>query len=634
MNDQRKRLLIGVVLMAGTVLVYGQLIHADFIPYDDQAYVTENSVVRGGLTWSGARWALSDIHTGYWHPLTWLSLMLDYELYGLHAGGYHVTNVIFHILNTILLFLVFSRLTGSPWRSGVVAALFALHPLHVESVAWVAERKDVLSGFFWMLAMCGYVRYVERPGVGRYFLVLVLFILGLMSKPMLVTLPFVLLLLDVWPLGRCRWGESEPGGGVSLARLIGEKVPLFVLAIGISVWTYLAARQIGAVADPQSLSMGVRIANASSSYILYIWKMIWPANLAVFYPYSELWPLWKLILSVLVIFLISAIAFRQARTYPYIIVGWLWYLGTLIPTIGIIQAGAQAMADRYTYIPMVGLFIIMTWGFSDLTRRWHNRRVSMAMLTLLVLSLMSIVTWHQTHYWQRGESLLYHALAVTKNNYIAHSGLGEIFLKQNRYREAVQQYQAALKAKPNYEKAWYGLGVAQQYLGNHREAISSFTQALSVEPRYAAAHYALADAFSTHGSHHEAFHHYRAALRYAPEEVELYNRLGNLSAHQGRWEEALHYYREGLRRQPDHAGFYNNIGMVLLRQDRAGDAEQSFRSAVRLRPEYAHAHFQLSCLLRSRGLSAQADRHFEAAVRINPDFSRAVCNVDRRSEAQ
>jgi protein O-mannosyl-transferase len=630
LTHPQQKWMVGLGLVIAILLAYGQLINADFIPYDDQSYVTENSIVQRGMTMSGIRWAFADIHTGYWHPLTWLSLMLDYDLYGLHAGGYHWTNVILHITTTLLLFLALTRLTGSLWRSGAVAALFALHPSHVESVAWIAERKDVLSACFWMLTMFGYAYYAERPGGYRYLLVLLPYGLGLLSKPMLVTLPFVLLLLDYWPLRRIpAFGVNDARRGPRFGRLLLEKVPLLILAAGSSAGTYLSARKAGALASLDALSLPERLANTLVSYTLYLGKLIWPADLAVFYPHPGTWPPGQIASSLLLILLLSILAVRWIYQFPYVLTGWLWFLGTLIPVIGIVQAGAQAMSDRYTYIPFIGLFIVAAWGLPDTLSRWRYRRIGISVISLLLLSLMSVGTWHQITYWQNGHSLFSHTLAATRDNYVGHSAMGAVFLKENRYEEAIQQYQRAVKIQPRYEPAWCGLGTALQKQGRDDEALSIFLHALTIDPGFAGAHYALGKAYTRSGRYDEAVFHFRTVLQFRPDEALIFSDLGTALTHAGKIEEALACYHEAVRLQPDHAGYHNNLGMALVQAERVEEAEEEFRSALRLEPGYANAHYRLSLLLRERGLTAEADRHHAEALRINPDYGEGV-RVRRR----
>ena len=408
--------------------------HFSFVNYDDPQYVTANYDVQAGLTFESIRWSFTATHANNWHPLTWLSHMLDCQIYGMNPGHHHMTNVLFHILNTLLLFFIFKRISESIWKSAFVAALFALHPLHVESIAWVAERKDVLSTFFWMLTLWSYAGYVERPRLDKYLLLILFYILGLMAKPMLVTLPFVLLLLDYWPLKRFHLKSSD-NENPEVQRtfyfgLILEKIPLFLLSAASGIVTYLVQKSSGAVSSLDAIPFHDRIANALVSYVVYIGKMIWPHNLAVLYPYPRSIALWKIVGAGLLITLITVLVLRLLRSKPYLAVGWLWYLGTLVPVIGIVQVGSQAMADRYTYVPLIGIFIMITWGISDWVSKRHYRRFGLFMVTAVILSLLMITSRLQVKYWSNSVMLFDHAIDVTGENSTAQLNLGEALAEQ------------------------------------------------------------------------------------------------------------------------------------------------------------------------------------------------------------
>jgi protein O-mannosyl-transferase len=466
---------IGIILAVMVLVVFWNVPSFSFINYDDTIYVTRNSHVLSGLGWGNVVWAFTTLEAGFWHPLTWLSLMLDYELYGLHAGGYHWTNVLLHIGNTLLLFWALARMTGAPWRSGIVAALFALHPLHVESVAWVAQRKDVLSTFFWMLTLVWYARYVERPVWWRYVMVLGAFILGLMSKPMLVTLPFVLLLLDYWPLNRLRMGGvfvAEKAGRFeerSLSYLLAEKIPLIVLSLLSIGLTFHAEKGVGAVVTFQMLSWDARIANAFISYITYIGKMFWPVNLAVFYPHPGTWPPWLIGFSVLVLALFTSLTLFSIKKHPFAVVGWFWYLATLVPMIGLVQIGAHALADRYTYVPLIGLFIVLAWAMPDgIKLQWRQYAAAVSFTILILLGYLSSL---QTGYWLNDLTLFRHAIDVTRDNYVAESIYGSALMEKGRTQEALRHFRRSLQIKPNYEPVYYNMASFYQKMGKYDEAI-------------------------------------------------------------------------------------------------------------------------------------------------------------------
>ena len=499
-----------------------------------------------------------------WHPLTWLSYMLDYELFRLNPAGYHIVNLLFHIANSLLLFLILHRMTKALWQSAFVAAVFAIHPLHVESVAWVAERKDVLSTFFWMLTMGSYVFYVQRRELKRYLLTLFFFALGLMAKPMLVTLPFVLLLLDYWPLRRLTIGKSsvnehtqsekslntrskkkERGRNTkkpehvnktekqtrqrpAIGHIILEKVPFFVLSLASSIVTYIAQQKSGAVGSLQSYPLSARIANAIVSYCGYIGKIVWPENLAVLYPYPGMLPTWQVIGAVLFLVITTSLIIRTAKRYPYLTTGWLWYLGTLVPVIGLVQVGVQAMADRYTYVPIIGVLIMVAWGVPELLKKWRHRNAALATLAVIILCIFSFVTWKQVQYWQNSITLFTHALDVTSNNYTAHGNLGHSLLTQGKIEEAIHHYSEALRICPNCYDENNNLGIALQEQGRVEEAISHYVEAIRLNPNYIKAYVNLGEALASQGKFTEAMALFSKALQIKPDSAEAHYNLGTM----------------------------------------------------------------------------------------------------------
>ena len=534
-------ILVCLFLVLATLTVYFQVRNHAFVNFDDDLYVSENSYVQDGLTLKSITWAFTATDTANWHPLTWLSHMMDYQLYGMDSGRHHLTNIFLHVANTLLLFFVLRRISGNLWPSGFVAVLFAVHPLHVESVAWVAERKDVLSTFFWMLTMWSYVRYVERPGVKRYLLIVFFFILGLMAKPMLVTLPFVFLLLDYWPLDRFQFGQSDIGRN-SLQRSIGlrlalEKIPFFVLAAASSSLTFIVQEIGGAVAPLGGFSVNLRIANALVSYVSYMGKMIWPQNLAVFYPHPVLLPWWKVAGAGLLLISISLFVIRVWRRRPYLVVGWLWYLGTLVPVIGLVQIGRQAMADRYTYIPLIGISIIIAWGVPELLVKWRYKEIGLAAIAAVVFSVLMAITYIQVRYWANSITLFEHALEVTFNNYVAHDNLGSALYRKGRLDEAVGHYTEALRINPDYLEPHNNLGAALFRKGKIDEAICYFTRALRIKPDIA----------------------------------ETHNNLGAALFQKGKIDEAIAHFQEALRIRPDYANAHNNLNSALAAKDRFDD---------------------------------------------------------------
>ncbi len=448
----RRALWISLCLVVVILAVYAQVVHHPFLDLDDPAYVTENPHVNNGFTLKNVLWAFTTIHSANWHPITWLSHMLDIQMYGRDPGGHHLTNVFFHILNTLLLLTVLHHMTGRLWPSSFVAALFALHPLHVESVAWVAERKDVLSTFFWMLTLWTYAIYAAKPGARRYLAVLLFFILGLMAKPMVVTLPFVLLLLDFWPLGRMDPHGGGAAGTVNAKVLFLEKIPLMFFSALSCVITFYSQQSSGAVSTLQAVPLTIRIVNALVSYAAYIGKMFWPTDLAVLYIYPDAFPLWQVSIACLVVGSLSVLSLVTVRSQPYFLVGWLWYLGTLVPVIGLVQVGLQTMACRYTYIPLIGLFIMVAFGYARLLSGSKKFRIVGAVLPVLVVVACSTLTWRQLQPWKSSVALFSHALDVTTDNYAAHANLGYALAEQGQMEEAISQYDAALRLNPDFDE--------------------------------------------------------------------------------------------------------------------------------------------------------------------------------------
>ncbi|MCG6917595.1 MAG: tetratricopeptide repeat protein [Deltaproteobacteria bacterium] len=589
----------------------------NFIRLDDDEYVTENSHVNTGLSWDNITWAFTSTHAANWHPVTWLSHMLDCELFGLNPKGHHLTSILFHLLNTLLLFLILQRMTGTLWRSGFVAGLFALHPLHVESVAWVAERKDVLSTFFMFLTLWSYIWYVERPGLYRYLLIILFFTLGLMAKPMLVTLPFVLLLLDYWPLERIQLcqsdlshpGQSQPAINHKKLRtralgLLLEKTPLFVLAAVSSLITFLVQRSGGAVGALEIYPFHIRIANALLSYLLYITKMIWPQNLAVLYPHpGQSLPMWQAAGAGLLLLVISIVVIRAGRRYPYLPVGWLWYLGTLVPVIGLVQVGSQAMADRYTYVALIGLFVIIAWGVTDLLGSWQYSKPALILAATSLLSVLMVCSFFQVSHWKNSLTLFEHTLRATSNNSQIHNNLANVLTQQGKIQEAISHYTKALEINPNYGEAHINLGAVLAYEGKLEEAIKHYSLALQLKPNSPELHNNLGVALCNRGDIPGAIDHYLAAVQLKPDYAEAYNNLGNALAQQDKLAEAEVYYSKALMIRADYPEAHNNLGVALARQGRLNEAIAHFSEAVRLKPDYMQARANLELALQEAGKS-------------------------------
>jgi protein O-mannosyl-transferase len=611
-SPNRSRILgISLGLFLITLLVYAPVYRFGFVNFDDPDYVTNNPHVRSGLTVDGAVWAVTSTEAANWFPATRLSHLLDVEIFDLRPGGHHLTNAFLHALATVFLFAFLYSATAAAWPSAFVAVVFALHPLHVESVAWIAERKDVLSALFWFLALWSYVRR-------HYWLTLLAFGLGLMSKPMVVTLPFLLFLLDKWPL-------RQP-----LRSALPLKISLLGLSAASATAAYLVQRSSGAVREVGQFPLGLRVENAVVSHAIYIVKMFWPARLAVFYPYPNELPLWQIALSALLLMGVSMVVLRERRSRPYLAVGWLWYLGTLVPVIGLVQVGAQARADRYTYLPMVGLSIMLAWGLPEILKR------KVAISGAIVASLACAVLCEgQIQYWRNSETLFRHALDVTSGNYLAHHNLGVALADEGRFPEAIKQYQAALQIEPNAANVQTDYGNALSKSGRIPEAITHYRAALRVLPDSPIIHNDLANALTaTPGSMPQAIAEYQTALHLKPDykearinlaqaqsnSAEMQYNMGVDLARSGKPEAAIPHFEEALRLKPDYVDAHNNLGVVLAAARRVQEAISHFEAALRIDPNSADAHVNLGIALSGiPGRKPEAIRHFEAALRIKPD---------------
>ena len=488
--------LVVLALISATLAVYWQVHSFDFINFDDNVYIPENPAVAGGLTWSGVVWAFASVDYFYWQPLTWISHMLDVQLFGLHAGWHHLVNVFLHIANSLLVFFVFRSMTGALWRSALVAALFALHPLRVESVAWVAERKDVLSCFWFLVALWAYVRYARQPSDSRYRWVLAAMLMGLMSKPMLVTVPFLFLLVDFWPLRRVAFAE---------------KVPMLFLAAVASVLTAIGTHRLGAMEWAAGIPMSARISNALVSYVRYLGKTIWPQNLAIFYPYPSATPLWKAAGAFLLLAAITAAVLWAARTHRFFAAGWLWFLIGLVPTIGLVQVGRQSMADRFSYIPLIGLFVAAVWGAEFF---WRNRRQAAAILSGLVLLSCGIASWDQTRTWRNSETVFSHALAVTRESSVANRHLGAALAARGDFRAAIPLFAEAVRLDPRYFVAHYDYGEALLATGDPEAAMAQFREAVRYRPNFGDAYYGIGKTLVVTGKPLDALEATRQALQF------------------------------------------------------------------------------------------------------------------------
>jgi tetratricopeptide (TPR) repeat protein len=609
------------------------VVNHEFVDFDDGAYIDRNTHVSRGLTWEGLRWSVTTFHMGNWHPLTWLSHMLDWELFGEASGAHHLVSVLLHAASAAALYVALLKMTGSTWPAAFVAALFALHPLRVESVAWAAERKDVLSTLFWMLTLLAYAAYVARPGAARYALVAGSFALGLLAKPMLVTLPCVLLLLDVWPLGRWRRGAAP--GEVGPGRLLLEKVPLFAMAALSSMLALVAQRSVGAVGSLDVLALAVRLQNAMVSYVAYLWKSLWPTGLAFYYPHPALTAgsggvsASAALASGLLLAAITLAAVIASRRRPYLGVGWFWYLGTLVPVIGLLQVGMQARADRYTYVPTVGLYLAVAWALAEWSERSPGARRLVSAGCALAVAACLVATWLQVGTWRDSRSVAEHALRVTENNFPAHNMLGVVEQRERDPAAALASYRRALEIKPDFTEGQLNLATLLGEQGRLDESAMLFELALRVNPVQAGlrAHNGLGALREKQGDFARAVAHLEQAVRLDPEFAEAHNNLGVVFEKTGRPDAARAEYERALELSPDYAVAHRNLGGMLKRQgDLAGAAGHLLR-AIELDPSMTDARFKLAAVHATQGRLADAARQFERVLEDDPELAEAHYNL-------
>jgi len=592
--------------------VFGQTIGYGFVNFDDHSYIYQNPVISKGLSLAGIRWAFTHIVVGNWHPLTTIVHMLDCQLYGLWAGGHHLTNVLLHAGCAVLLFLVLREMTGALLRSAFVAALFAIHPLRVESVAWVSELKDVLSGLFFMLTLWAYVRYARGPrSRGRIMMVMVWFALGLMSKPMLVTVPFVLLLLDFWPLDRLqRWSQ--------LPALLKEKAALFALTALSCVATVMAQQR--AIQQVKDSSLPVRLDNALVAYVVYLGKLIWPSHLVVLYPLIKGGPpVWQAIGGFVLLAGLTAATFLLRRRHPYFLVGWLWYLGMLVPVIGILQVGRQAYADRYTYLPEIGLCIAGVWAAADWAGRNWNRRMLLGAAGTVILAALAIAACVQTTMWRDSETLWTHALESNPENVVARITLGFYYYEAGRPDMAIAEYGAALRIDPTLVEGHTDLGNALLKEGRTDKAVSQYREAMRIDPGYADAHYNLANVLLKTGSTGEAIAEYLETVRLEPSNADAHGGLGNALFQAGRTQEAIAQYGEACKINPEDAIAHVDLGVALCQQGRVSDGIAEYREALRINPAIEEAHANLGVALFEQGHADEAMAEYRLALQIGPN---------------
>jgi len=573
-----------LLLVICTLGVYWQVIDHDFLNFDDGQYVTENAEVQSGLTLHGLQWAFTTTYTTNWHPLTWLSHMLDAELYGTNPAGHHATGLLFHLLNTVLLFLLLKRLTGAHWRSACVVMLFAIHPLHVESVAWVSERKDVMSTFFWMLTVWFYADFVENKKKGKYLLALLMFTLGLMSKPMLVTLPFVLLLLDYWPLNRIAFEDAQQRISelkITIKRLVVEKLPFFVLTIISALITV----SVGDVQTVQDFTIWGRIGNALISYVAYLSDMFWPHPLIIFRPHPGELPFWQALLALLLIAAITLFVIWQGKRHRFLPVGWFIYLGVLVPVIGLIQVGIQARADRYTYVPLIGVAIIVVWGIAYLSRNWKGRKRPLMAVGMLVTLVLMACTYKQVGTMKNSMTVFEHAVEYAPDAHYAHNNLALAYKNAGEFDQAIEHFSEAIRIKPDKYEAYNNRGVAYFNKKEYDKAVAD----------------------------------YQVVLRQLPDHVEAQNNLGNIFQIQGKLDQAIMYYQQALTVIPNHPEVNNNIGSAYFSKRDFAKAIEYFSRAVNSNPFYLAARTNLARVYGEMGDIEAAIKHFQLALELEPN---------------
>ncbi|MGA2678308.1 MAG: tetratricopeptide repeat protein [Sedimentisphaerales bacterium] len=621
LSSRERVIIIGLclLLIAGVVAVYAQTAGFGLVAYDDPFYVTVNPQVLGGLTWDGVKWAFTTMHAGNWFPLVWLSLMLDRTL-GAAAGGFHLVNIALHIANTILLFWVLKRYTKAVWASFFVSALFALHPLHVESVAWITERKDVLSMLFWLLTMLAYLRYVEIPTTKRYVIICAVFSLGLMSKSMLVTLPFVLVLMDYWPLKQL-WPE-EKSNSVTIGRLLFEKIPLLSLSVASCVMTVIAQKSWGAVAKISIVPFNQRVGNALVSYCDYILKTFWPVDLAVFYPHPiKSLAVWKVAVSlaVLVAITIVVILLRRRR---YLLVGWFWYVGTLVPVIGLVQVGGQALADRYTYVPLTGIFIMLAWAAGDFVAQRRFRQILAGVASSAIIGVLGAMTFVQVSYWRDTMSLFTHCAAVTPDNVIVRKYLGIGFAEKGDPESAVREFEAALRFEPNDTRTLYNIAGMQARQGRIDEAIEYYNRVLKLKPGDADTCVAIASIRAARGEFERAIDSYREGLKYNSGDAEMRSGLGLMLLQLNRVDEGITELEQSVKIKADSAA-YCNLGLAWAQKGRLNRAMECYAKSIQLNPDNANTRYNLGNAYFVQNMPEKAIAEYRAVIRAMPDFVRA-----------
>jgi tetratricopeptide (TPR) repeat protein len=581
--------LIVIFLIVASFIAYGRIFDNGFISLDDYQYIIENNHIKSGINPESIKWAFSAVACNNWHPLTWLSHMLDWSLFADHAGGHHLISLLLHIGSVFFLFFFLNRTTNNLWQSAFAAALFALHPLRVESVAWAAERKDVLSMCFGLASIYAYACYVESSKISLYFLCLILFTLGLMAKPMLVTLPFVLLLLDYWPLGRWKSALVKNRDHL-ISRLLWEKAPFIFLSIVSSIVTIWVQNKGGAVIPMEYLSFSTRAANAIISYVSYLGKTFSPVDLAVFYPYEYSFPFWQVLVSCFILIGVTVVVIYALKKLPFLFVGWFWYLETLIPVIGLVQVGKQAMADRYTYLPSIGITIMLVWGIPLLFPRANMRKKVLFPAGIAYLVILSVLTWQQCGYWKNGITLFSHALQATKNNYLAHNARGITYGELGQYQIAIEDFSKAIGLKPDYVDAYCNRGFAYDRSGQYQLAIEDFNKAIGLNHNYIEPYINRGNVYNNLSQYQLAIADYNEAIRLKPDYAEAYYDRGIAYNNLGQYQRAIKDYNKAITIKPDDSDNYNNRGVAYAKLSQYQSAIADFNNAIKLKKDYTDAY--------------------------------------------
>jgi protein O-mannosyl-transferase len=644
--DRHRAALLGILIFSIVLVAHFPAVFNDFINFDDPEYVYGNEHVVKGLTGSSIVWAFRSLKMGFWHPATWLSLMVDSQIFGARAFGFHLTNVVLHAANAVLVFALLCQLTRSQWRSALVAVLFGIHPLHVEPVAWIAERKELLAAFFGLAALIAYGRYAtkiaaeQRPPNSKlgYFSALGLFALSLMSKAMWITLPAMLLLIDWWPLKRISLfvGEGRTGNGLRAfvrSKVVWEKIPFAALAIGCGIVTFVAQQQMNAVRGANQISFSGRAANAIHSSAIYLQQMVWPSGLTIFYPLPNIVPFWAVVVSGLLVFVVSFFAIKFAARVPSLLFGWFWYLITLLPVIGLVQVGIQAHADRYAYVPLIGIFVALVWLIPQ-NGIWADLRPGVVTIFCVLLAVSFVLTRHQLGFWKNSEVLFRHALAVDQNNELAHNNLAAALASHGRFQEAATHLRRAVALKPKDAKARANLGITLVNLGNMREAIPQLQQALVLNPSNSLAYENLGFAFLNRGDLGGAVLHLQRAIQLEPDYAVAYRNLGIAVGSQGNLSGAIGYFQKAIALDPNDLEARYNLGVAYASLGRTAEAIAEYRKVIASEPRHADAENNLGAMLASERKFDEAIKHLQNALQLNPNHPDAKINLRAAIDAK